>query len=142
MVHTAFTLVLLIFILHTTTGKRILVKPLVVVLLGCLWIVLHAIVGIMTNFSTLEASIGTNSGDLIIIPGRCVHGVAFTILLVTTRPLSGLRTVPLLVLVLVSSLTLLFRALHLIIAIPTLISRAKLRTLRVVLLSIPAGLSL
>jgi hypothetical protein len=142
MVHSAFTLVLLIFILHITIGRRILVKPLVVVLLGCLWIVLWAIVGIMTNFSTLEASVGLNWGDLIIIPGWCVHGISLMILLVTIRPLTGLRIVPLLVLVLVDSLTLLSRASHLIIAIPTLISKAKLRTLRVVSSSIPARLSL
>jgi hypothetical protein len=64
------------------------------------------------------------------------------ILLITTRPLTGLRIVPLLVLVLVVSLSLLSRALHLIIVLSTLIPRAKLRTLRVVLLGISARLSL
>jgi hypothetical protein len=107
MVHSAFTLVLLIFILHITMGRHILVKPLAVVLLGCLWIALWAIVGIMTNFSTLEASVGLNWGDLIIIFGWCVHNISLSTLLVTTRPLTSLRTVPLLVLVLIASLTLL-----------------------------------
>jgi hypothetical protein len=61
---------------------------------------------------------------------------------ITTRPLIGLRAIPLLVLVLVASLSLLSRALHLIIIISTLISRAKPRTLSVVLSGIPARLSL
>jgi hypothetical protein len=64
------------------------------------------------------------------------------ILLVTTRPLIGLRVVPLLVLVLVVSLSLLSRVLHLIITVSNLISRAKLRTLRVVLSGVSARLSL
>jgi hypothetical protein len=62
------------------------------------------------------------------------------ILLVPTRPLSSLRAVPLLVLVV--SLSLLSRVLHLIIIVSTLISRSKLRTLRVVLSGISARLSL
>jgi hypothetical protein len=64
------------------------------------------------------------------------------ILLITTRPLTGLSVVPLLVLILVASLTLLSRALYLAIIVSTLISRAKLRTLRIVLTSIPTGLPL
>jgi hypothetical protein len=65
------------------------------------------------------------------------------ILLITTRPLTDLRVVPLLVLVLIASLSLLSRALHLKIVISTLISRAKMRTLRVVMrTSVPARLSL
>jgi hypothetical protein len=63
-----------------------------------------------------------------------------TILFVPTRPLTGLRIVPLLVLIV--SLSLLSRALHLIIIVSTLISRAKLRTLRVVLSGVSARLSL
>jgi hypothetical protein len=61
--------------------------------------------------------------------------------MITTRPLTGLRAVSLLVLVLVVSLSLLSRALHLIITISTQISRAKLRTLRVVLSGVFARLS-
>jgi hypothetical protein len=65
------------------------------------------------------------------------------ILLITTKSFVGLRVVPLLVLVLVASLSLQSRALHLIIIISTLISRAKLRTLRVVMwTSVSARLSL
>jgi hypothetical protein len=62
--------------------------------------------------------------------------------LVTTRPLIGLRAVPLLVLVLVASLSLLSRALHLIIIVSTLIFREKLRTLRVVVSGVSTRLSL
>jgi hypothetical protein len=64
------------------------------------------------------------------------------ILLLTTRPLTGLSVVPLLVLVLVAPLTLLSRALCLVVVIPTLIPRAELRTLGVVLTGIPVGLPL
>jgi hypothetical protein len=65
-----------------------------------------------------------------------------TILLVPTRPLTILRVVPLLVMILVALLTLLFRALCLVVVVPTLISRAELRTLGVVLTGIPAVLPL
>jgi hypothetical protein len=65
-----------------------------------------------------------------------------TILLVPTRPLTGLRVVPLLVLILVALLTLLSSALYLVVVVPTLISRAELRTLGVVLTGIPTGLPL
>jgi hypothetical protein len=61
---------------------------------------------------------------------------------VDTRPLTGLSVVPLLVLVLVAPLTLLSKALCLVVDVPTLISGAKLRTLGVVLTGIPAGLPL
>jgi hypothetical protein len=52
-----------------------------------------------------------------------------------------MRYVPLLVLTLIAPLALLSRALHLII-VSTLISRAKLRTLRVVWACVPAKLTL
>jgi hypothetical protein len=118
-------------------------KLLTVVPLGCLWVVLRAVVGIMTNFSTLKTSTRLNWGSCIVISGRCVHGASLTILLVITRPLTSLRAVSLLVLVLISSMTLLSRALHLIIVISTLISKVKLITLRVVMwISVPARLSL
>jgi hypothetical protein len=68
--------------------------------------------------------------------------VSLMILLITTRPLTGLRIVPLLVLLLIVSLSLLSRVLHLIIIVSTLISSAKLRTLRVVLSGVSARLSL
>jgi hypothetical protein len=55
--------------------------------------------------------------------------------------LVDLRDVPLLVLSLIASLALLSRALHLIV-VSTLISRAKLRTLRVVLACTSARLTL
>jgi hypothetical protein len=109
---------------------------------GCLWVVLRAIVGIMTKFTTLETSTRLDWSSCIVISGRCVHGASLMILLVTTRPLIDLRIVPLLVLVLVVSLSLLSRALHLIIIVSTLISKAKLRILRVVLLGVSARLSL
>jgi hypothetical protein len=65
-----------------------------------------------------------------------------TILLLTTRPLTGLGVVPMLVLILVAPLTLLSRVLCLVVVVPTLISEAELRTLGVVLTGIPAVLPL
>jgi hypothetical protein len=96
----------------------------------------------MTNLSKLKTSTGLDWSSCIVISSQCVHGASLTILLITTRPLTGLRSIPLLVLVLVASLSLLSRELHLIIIISTLISRAKLRTSRVVLLGVSARLSL
>ena len=88
MVHSAFTLVLLIFILHITTSRRILVRSLTGVLLGSLQIALWAVIGIMPNFSALEASVGLNWCNLIIVLARCVHSASMAVLLVTTRSLS------------------------------------------------------
>jgi hypothetical protein len=105
-------------------------------------VALWAVVSIVAKFTTIEASTRLDWSSCIVIFGRCVHNASLTIMLITTRPLTGLRVVPLLVLVLVASLSLLSRALHWIVVISTLISRAKLRTLRVVLLGIPARLSL
>jgi hypothetical protein len=59
-----------------------------------------------------------------------------------TRPLTGLSAISLMVLILVAPLTLLSRALYLVVAVPTLISAAEQRTLGVVLTGIPAGLPL
>jgi hypothetical protein len=56
--------------------------------------------------------------------------------------LTGLSVTSLLVLVLVVPLTLFSRVLCLIVVVPTLIFRAELRTLGVVLMGIPAGLPL
>jgi hypothetical protein len=94
----------------------------------------------MAKFATLETTIGLNWGVAVAF-GLCVYGASLTSLRITTRPLVGLRVVPLLVLSLIASLTLLSRALHLIV-VSTLIFRAKLRTLRVVLASISARLTL
>jgi hypothetical protein len=65
-----------------------------------------------------------------------------TILLLPTRPLTGLSAIPLLVLILVAPLTLLSRALCLVVVVPTLVFGAELRTLGVVLTGIPTGLPL
>jgi hypothetical protein len=81
-------------------------------------------------------------GSCVVVLGRCDHGASLTILLLTTRPLTGLSAAPMLVLVLVAPLTLLSRALCLVVDVPTLISGAELRTLGVVLTGIPAGLPL
>jgi hypothetical protein len=124
-------------------SRCILIKSLSAVPLGCLWVALWAVVVIMTNFSTPKTSTRLYWGNCIVIFGRCVRDVSLTILLLTTRSLTGQSTVPLLVLVLVASLSLISRVLHLIIIISTLISRAKLRTLRVVMwTSVPVRLSL
>jgi hypothetical protein len=101
-----------------------------------------AVVSIVAKFATLETTIGLDWSSYAIVFGRCVHDASLMILLITTRPLTGLSVVPLLVLILVAPLTLLSRALYLVVAVPTLISRAELRTLRVVLTGIPAGLPL
>jgi hypothetical protein len=123
-------------------SRGVLVIPLVVVLLGCLWVMPGAVVGIVAKFATLETIIRLNWGSCIVVLGRCVHGASLTILLLDTRPLTGLSAASLLVLLLVVPLTLLSRALCLIVVVPTLISGAELRTLGVVLPGIPTGLPL
>jgi hypothetical protein len=134
-------LTLLVFSLGVAC-RHVLVKPWIIVPLRCLLVALWAFVSKMSKFTTLEASTRLDWSSCIVIFGRCVHDASLTILLITTRPWIGLRAMPLLILVLVASLSLLSRALHLIIFISTLISRAKMRTLRVVLSGIPARLSL
>jgi hypothetical protein len=89
--------------------------------LGRFWIALWAVVGIMTNFAALEPSVRLNWGNWIVVYGRCVHDASLTILRITTKSLTYLRIIPLLVLGLDVSLTLLSRTLHLIIIISTLV---------------------
>jgi hypothetical protein len=101
-----------------------------------------AVVGIVAKFATLETTIRLNWGSCVVVLGVCVHGASLTVLLLTTRPMTGLSAVPLLVLVLVAPLTLLSKVLYLVIVVPTLVSGAELRTLRVVLTDILAGLPL
>jgi hypothetical protein len=113
----------------------------VVVLLGCLWVTSRLVVGIVAKFATLETTIGLYWDSCIVILGRCVHDVSLTILLLPIRPLAGLGVASLLVLVLIVPLTLLSKALCLIVVVPALVSGAELRTLGVVLLGISAGLS-
>jgi hypothetical protein len=96
----------------------------------------------VAKYATLETKIGLNWGSCIVVLGQCVHGVSLTILLLDTRPLTGLSAASLLVLVLIGPLTLLSRAQCLIVVVSTLISGAELRTMGVVLLGIPAGLPL
>jgi hypothetical protein len=142
MIYPSFTLVLRCFVLCITTRRCILFKSLVVVPLGHLWVAIWVVVWIVANFSTLEASTRLNWVSWIVIFGRCIHGASLTVLQIITSSLTYLRYVSPLVLVLIASLCLLSKALHLIIIISTLISRAKLRTLRVVLSGVSAGLSL
>ena len=92
--------------------------------------------------ATLETAIRMNWGSCVVILGRCVHGASLMILMLPTRPLAGLSAASLLVLVLVAPVTLLSRALCLIVVVPTLISGAELRALGVVLIGIPDGLPL
>jgi hypothetical protein len=99
-----------------------------------------AVVRIVAKFTTLETTIRLDWGSCVVVLGRCVHGASLTILLLTTRPLTDLSVVSLLVLILVAPLTLLSRALHLVVVVPTLISGAELGTLGVVLTGIPASL--
>jgi hypothetical protein len=97
------------------------------------------VVSIMAKLIALETTIGLDW--CVVAFGLCVHDATLTSLRTTTRPLVGLRVVPLLVLTLIVSLALLSRALHMII-VSTLISRAKLRTLLVVWAGVPARLTL
>jgi hypothetical protein len=101
-----------------------------------------AVVSIVAKFATLETTIGLDWGVCVVVFGRCVHGASLTILLLTTRPLTGLSVVPLLVLILVAPLTLLSRALYLVVVVPTMRFGAEPRTLRVDLMGIPARLPL
>jgi hypothetical protein len=120
----------------------VILSPLVVVLLGCLWVTPRAVVGIVAKFATLETAIGLNWGCYIVILGRCVHSASLTIMLLPTRPLASLGVGSLLVLVLTAPLTLLSRALCLIVVVPTLVSGGEQRTLGVVLPGVSAGLPL
>ena len=142
MIDSSSTLVLRSLVLCRSTSRCVLVSPLVAVLLGCLLITPWAVVGIVAKFATLETAIGLNWGSCVVVSGRFVRDTSLTIVLLTTRPLTGLSAACLLVLVLVASLTLLSRAPYLVVAVSTLISGAELRTLGVVLTGIPAGLPL
>jgi hypothetical protein len=100
------------------------------------------VVAIVAKFATLETTIRLNWGSCIIVLGQCVHSASLTILLLPTRPLTGLSAASMLVLVLAAPLTLLSRAMCLIVVVSTLISGAELRALRVVFPGISAGLPL
>jgi hypothetical protein len=132
-------LVLRRFVLRRSTSGCVLVSSLTAVLLGCLLVAPWAVVSIVAKFAALETTFGLDW--CVVAFGLCVYGASLTSLRITTRPLVGLRVIPLMVLSLIASLTLLSRALYLIV-VSTLISRAKLRTLRVVLASISARLTL
>jgi hypothetical protein len=88
----------------------------------------RVVVSIIAKLTALETTVGLDW--CIVAFGLRVHGTTLTSLRTTTRPLVGLRVVPPQIPTLIVSLTLLSRALHLII-ISTLISRAELRTLQV-----------
>jgi hypothetical protein len=133
-------LVLRRFVLRRSTSGCVLVSSLTAVLLGCLLVAPWAVVSIVAKFAALETTFGFD-WCVVVAFGLCVYGASLTSLRITTRPLVGLRVIPLMVLSLIASLTLLSRALYLIV-VSTLISRAKLRTLRVVLASISARLTL
>ena len=142
MIDSSSTLVLRSLVLCRSTSRCVLVSPLVAVLLGCLLITPWAVVGIVAKFATLETTIGLNWGSCIVVLGRCVHCASLTILLLDIRLLTGLGVASLLVLILIVPLTLLSRALCLIVVVPTLVSGAELRTLGVVLPSVSVGLPL
>jgi hypothetical protein len=110
------------------------------VLLRCLLVAPWAVVSVMAKFAAIETAVGLD-WCVVVAFGLCVYGATLTSLQIPTRPLVGLRVVPLLVLGLIASLALLSRVLHLIV-VSTLISRAKLRTLRVVLVCVSARLTL
>jgi hypothetical protein len=142
MINSSLTLVLRSLVLCRSTSRCILINLLVVLHLGCLLIEPWAVVSIVAKFATLETTIGLDWSICAVVFGQCVHDASLTILLMTVRPLTSLSVVPLMVLILVAPLTLLSRALYLVVVVPTLISEAELRTLRVVLTGIPARLPL
>jgi hypothetical protein len=117
MVDSFLDLTLMTFTLCVVTSQCILIKPLVVTFLGSLSIELWAIISIVPNFSTFEASIGMHRTDIAIVLVRCVHNTSLTVLWVSTRSLS---------LMFIISLTLLIRALNLLLIVSTLTYRAKL----------------
>jgi hypothetical protein len=140
MIDTSSTSVLQSLVLCRSMSRCVLVNPLVVLLLGCLFITPWAVVSIVAEFATLGTTIWLNYGSCVVVLGHCVCGASLTILVLDNRPLTGLSVAPLLVLILVDPLTLLSRALCLIVVVPTLISGAK--TLGVVLMGILVGLPL
>jgi hypothetical protein len=142
MIDSSSTLVLRSLVLCKSTSRCVLVSPLVAVLMGCLLITSWAVVGIVAKFATIETTIRLNWGSCVVVLGRWVHDASLTILLLPTRPLTSMSAPSLLVLVLIAPLTLLSRALCLIVVVPTLIFGAELRTLGVVLIGIPTGLPL
>jgi hypothetical protein len=60
MVDSSSTLVLWSLVLCRSTRRGVLVIPLVVALLGCVWVTHGAVVGIVAKFTTLETTIGLN----------------------------------------------------------------------------------
>jgi hypothetical protein len=131
-------LILLAFALGVAC-RRVLVKPFTGVFLVHLWIALWALIGIVTNFSTLEASVGLNWGNLIVVSWMCVHGASLAILWISTIPLTYLKIAPLLIV----PLDLLSWTLHLLLIVSTMTCRVKLRTLGVIVMTgVPTGLSL
>jgi hypothetical protein len=60
MVDSSYTLVLRSLVLCRSMSRCVLVSPLVVVLLVCLWIAPGVVVGIVAKFATLETTIGLN----------------------------------------------------------------------------------
>jgi hypothetical protein len=139
MINHSSILVLQHFVLRRSTSGGVLVSSLSTVLLWCLLVAPRAVVTIMAKLTALETTIGLDW--CVVAFGLRVHGAILTSLRTTTRPLVGLRFVPLLILTLIASLALLSRVLHLII-VSTLIFGAKLRTLRVVRACVPARLTL
>jgi hypothetical protein len=142
MIDSSSTLVLRSLVLCRSTSRCVLVSPLVAVLLGCLLVTPWVVISIVAKFATLETAIRLSWGSCIVVLGRCIHDASLTILLLETRPLTGLSAASLLVLVLIAPLTLLSRVLCLVVVVSTLISGAELRTLGVVLPGIPTGLPL
>jgi hypothetical protein len=122
MIDSSSTMVLRSLVLCRSTSRCVLVSPLVAVLLGCLLVMPYAVVGIVAKFATLETIIRLNWGTCVVVIGRCVHDASLTILLLTTRPLTSLSAASVLVLVLVTSLTLLSRAMYFVVVVHTLIS--------------------
>jgi hypothetical protein len=102
------------FVLRRSTSGGVLVSSLTVVLLRCQLVAPWAVVSIMAKFAALETTIGLD-WYVVVAFGLCVYDTTLTSLRITTRPLVGLRDVPLLVLSLIASLALLSRALHLIV---------------------------
>ena len=120
MIDPSSILVMWCFVLRRSTSGGVLVSSFTAVLLRCLLVAPWAVVSIMAKFAALETTIGLD-WCVVVAFSLCVHGATLMSQRITTRPLVGLRVVPLLVLSLIASLALLSRALHLIV-VSTLIS--------------------
>jgi hypothetical protein len=95
MIDSSPTRVLQSLVLCRSTSRCVLVSPLLAVLLGCLLITPWVIISIVAKFATLETAIRFDWCSCVVVLGRCVHDASLTIMLLATKPLTGLSVVSL-----------------------------------------------